>query len=538
MKVIMLMGRGTEGTGNTRITIELERYIRNAGHDVKTITSVDKAWGRHLSQVNDFIPFKFATGAYSDGNDYDLCIITSVPPKVKKSAKIKADTNLLKQFEETQNLIYDGFTDTLYNLKNNGTRIVYLQVDHKIHSISRNYYALEEYMRDFFAVLDRIVVHKLENDFCKKFIEKKVKPLGCINFDIVEQLAISCDYDEVAKIITPHEKIDKSCYFIGRSATWKGWTDFRELHENYLKDKGYVGVIEGIELSINAKDNLYLKEGNKYTDPRPDNICRIGKAIDEKESVEYLVDNVDEFRYRSVFVYGPFTRNEALNRVAKAKFGIFFSFLGEQYGGPLENTFLEIVAAGTVPVIKKELWKAADFNDDKFTNYSPRDVGIVVYDAEHPEKCVNLLEKLNSDDTLYNEYLANAQRFCRKQFDRKLIMGRLFDRCNIANNDKPIVAVSRIQKDINNGANSSSNDVNVTSNVTTENDILSVNNNDIEDKNTFSSEVNEFSKDNEIMKSYVEKIIDDKLSSVTNEMKSSFDASIDSLKQLIISMNK
>ena len=102
MNVILLMGRGTEGTGNTRITIELERYIRSIGHNVKTITSVDKAWGRHLSQVNDFIPFKFSTGVYNDGEQYDLCIITSVPPKVKKSAKIKADENLLKKFEDNQ----------------------------------------------------------------------------------------------------------------------------------------------------------------------------------------------------------------------------------------------------------------------------------------------------------------------------------------------------------------------------------------------------------------------------------------------------
>lgn len=431
MNVILLMGRGTEGTGNTRITIELERYIRNMNHNVKTITSIDKAWGRHDSQVNDFIPFKFSTGAYNDDEYYDLCIITSVPPKVKKSAKIKNDETLLQKFEETQFSIYNGFIDTLKNLKENNTKIVYLQVDHKIHSISRNFYALDEYMKEFFSLLDRIVVHKLENDFCKKFIDKKVKPLNCINFDIVEQLAISCDYDEINKIIQPHDKHDKLCYFIGRSATWKGWTEFRELHENHLKQYGYISIAEGIELSINAKDNLYLKEGNTYTNPRPDNICRIGTKLEEKESVEYLIEHIDDYKYNPLFIYGPFVRNEALNRVAKAKFGMFFSFLGEQYGGPLENTFLEIVATGTIPVIKKELWQSADFNDDKFTNYSPKDLGIIIYDSKYPEKCVNLMNILNDNDKLYKEYVDKCQSFCRKQFDRKVIMGRLFDKCNI-----------------------------------------------------------------------------------------------------------
>ena len=64
-------------------------------------------------------------------------------------------------------------------------------------------------------------------------------------------------------------------------------------------------------------------------------------------------------------------------------------------------------------------------------NYSPRDIGIVVYDSEHPEKCVQLMEQINSDNNLYNEYITKCQAFCRSQFDRKVIMGRLFDKCNI-----------------------------------------------------------------------------------------------------------
>ena len=143
--VMLLLGRGIEGTGNTRITIELEEYLKECGYNAYTIASADKSWGREKAQENDFIMHKFSKdGVYSKYTETpDVCLIMSVPAKRKVSAKIKADPELLKEFEEEQVSIYEGFTKTLEELKNQGTKIIYLQVDHKIHSINRNYYALE-----------------------------------------------------------------------------------------------------------------------------------------------------------------------------------------------------------------------------------------------------------------------------------------------------------------------------------------------------------------------------------------------------------
>ena len=430
MKVLMIMGRGIEGTGNTRITIELKKYIEDQNNYVKVVAAADKAWGRRASQeVNDFINHKFQKAPYIDDEIYDMCIVMSVPPKAKKSAKIKADPILLDQFNKTQGAILDNFIKTMKILKDKGTKMLYMQVDHKIHSISRNFYALEEYTQAFYELLDRVIVHGLENDFCKKFIDRKIKPLDNIHFDIKDQLAISCDYDEVNSFIKPHEKIKRSAYFIGRSATWKGWTYFRDLHENYLKQNGYVSIIEGIEMSINAKDNLYTKEGKKYIAPRSDNTIMISNKLNENETPEYVITHADEFRNEPVFIYGPFNRIDALNRLAHSKFGMFFSFLGKEYDGPLENTLLETVAVGTIPVIRKELWESAKFNGDMLTNYIPREIGFIVYDEKNPIECVDLMNFIDENDKLYNDYIERAQAFCRKNFDRKVIMKRLFDRC-------------------------------------------------------------------------------------------------------------
>ena len=122
---------------------------------------------------------------------------------------------------------------------------------------------------------------------------------------------------------------------------------------------------------------------------------------------------------------------------------MFFTFTGPEFGGQIEITFLEIVGAGTVPVIRKELWDSAYFNDIYLSNLgSPEDLGIVVYDSDNKDECLKLLNKLNSDDELYNSYLDRALKFCKSQFDRDYIINRLFDKCNSDVNDDTYVSDS------------------------------------------------------------------------------------------------
>lgn len=39
---VLLLGRGIEGTGNTRITIELEEYLKNNGIETKILANCEK----------------------------------------------------------------------------------------------------------------------------------------------------------------------------------------------------------------------------------------------------------------------------------------------------------------------------------------------------------------------------------------------------------------------------------------------------------------------------------------------------------------
>lgn len=408
--VLLVIGRGIEACGVTRFTIELEEWLKSAGHNVKVLAGNDKKWGREKAQPNDFEKHAFKSGVWSDGVDYDMCIITSVPPK-----KIDKDEAISK-------VIYDNFIETLKRLN---TRLVYLQCDNKIHSINRNFYADEAYMHTFFSLLDRIIVHNLNADFVKRFIDKH--HLRDNKFTLGQQVLISTDFDEIASQITKADKVDKTCWFIGRSAQWKGWREFRDFHTTTLRANGYTSVIEGIELSINAKQDMSnIDENNVYT-WRDDNIYYgVGNDI----TPDTVINNINDFRDKPSLIFGPYIRLDALNRMHRSKFGMFFTFTGPEFGGQIEITFLEIVGAGTVPVIRKELWDNAFFNDVYLKDLgTPEDLGIVVYDSNKKEECLELLNKLNSDGNLYDSYLEKALAFCKSQFDRKYIINRLFEKC-------------------------------------------------------------------------------------------------------------
>lgn len=414
MNVLLLLARGTEGTGNTRITIELQKYIETTGNNVKVITGTDKSWGRRNMQETDFVDYCFSKEGPLDvkktlGFDKcDMCIIMSVPAKKYPIEAI------------------DNFLITLENMHNDGVKLVYLQVDNKIQSINRNFYGLgDSYITRFYSILDKVIVHHKEADFCTKFIDRKVKPLLTPTYSLDQLQLISTDFEGLRKQFWCDDKLDKSCWYIGRSAAWKGWPQFRAFQYNTLKNAGYIGVAEGIERSINAKQAIWTYDHakNTYGDLRPDN------NYNDIGSPEDVFANPSAYRNHVLEIYGPYIRLEALSRVSRSKFGMFFTFTGPQFGGQLEITFLEIIACGTVPVIRKELFDNANFCNTRLDIHKPEDIGLVVYDENNPQACLDIMNKLNSDKQLYDTYRENAYKFFKSIFDRPVIMKTLFDMC-------------------------------------------------------------------------------------------------------------
>ena len=81
MKIALLMGRGVEGCGVTRYSVEQYNYLVNTGHDVILFSTKDKNWGRKKSHelvVEEIINDELLL-LKQRLIDYDVVFIHSVP---------------------------------------------------------------------------------------------------------------------------------------------------------------------------------------------------------------------------------------------------------------------------------------------------------------------------------------------------------------------------------------------------------------------------------------------------------------------------
>ena len=86
MKFAILMGRGIEGCGVTKFTLEQAKWFDKIGHEYKIFASSDKSWTRKASHdVTKIETFKLKKDAEVDRvikeiEGYDIIIINSLPP--------------------------------------------------------------------------------------------------------------------------------------------------------------------------------------------------------------------------------------------------------------------------------------------------------------------------------------------------------------------------------------------------------------------------------------------------------------------------
>ena len=408
MQFTLIMARGIEGTGNTKFTIELHEYLKSQGHAVRTYANNEKKWGRKDAHENEIIEVDFRQAhQLADMERYmmasDQVLIMSVPAK-----KYTTDGKL-------------NFMNVLRSAKNKDVKLTYIQVDHKIHSINRNFYQDDAFKYDFFELLDLIVTHTDCNDFVAKFIHKHK-----IDANIKSMTMISTDFSEIAaKYWKPFdEKRERSAMFMGRSARWKGFHHARDFHHNWLKDNHYVSSMEGMEMSIGYLDEFL--SCLKPRTPRND----VFMCLDKENFAKYI-DVFDRERNQEIYVFGPYIKSHGLHRMSQNQFGMFFTYLGEQYDGPLENTLLEIIAVGTIPIVTKQFAEAAMLRPGKKLIDFPFEMsGTLIYDSEDPfceenRKLVAHMNMLSNNEIAYDAVRTQTFAFYKAYFDRDFILARL-----------------------------------------------------------------------------------------------------------------
>jgi hypothetical protein len=384
MKIAIIMGRGIEGCGVTKYTVEQTKFLKKNGYDFTVYSSKDKSWTRkNAHDVSNVVQLKFAkpeeTQKMIDGcNQSDFVIINSLP-------SIGHSDECIAQFKRALSEIKKP--------------IVLVQHDHSSLSIKRNA-ALDEAI----ASARIIFAHSRTNDFSKYVKELKGGAgldafMGGGDTEILN-FQPGIDFHDIRskywKPITQQDKRHNK--WIGRTTSWKGYKEMFKFHNQYLRPNGFITTFEGIEKS---PAYLAFRELSEFHGHIADDITTIPLQVDQP-----------------AYVFGPYVNDQMLERMSNVAFGYQLSILDSRFiERSVEYTHCELACVGVIPVFRKSYGERCTHRvlGDKLINC--KDSGTVWLDDNDMAPAYALIDKLSRDHGMRDEWREMAYEFYREHQD-------------------------------------------------------------------------------------------------------------------------
>jgi hypothetical protein len=376
------MGRGIEGCGVTKYTLELAKWINTTNRKARIFSSADKKWSRENAHedAKNIQTFKLKDDASTTQlihnlNECDYVICTSLPSKGHPK-------KMIDNFERTLSEITVPF--------------VLLQLDHKAQSIRRN-----ECMESAINKADLLFALSTTNPFSN--VARQQLGEGALNEFFGDETTDIFDYqvcldmsDIKNKYWKPIEETDaKHHKWIGRTTYWKGYNKMFEFHDNYLRANNCLTTIEGIERS---PAYLTFKE--------------LGEFGEHKVGIEEYDLSNDYGNCLQTF--GPYIHSEMLERMSKVGFGYQLSLLQEEYiNRAVEYTHLEIVSVGAIPVFRELYGNHCHDRVSGKPLTQCKDTGTIWLseDIKDMDKAFQLISKLENDSVMRDEWRTMAYEF-------------------------------------------------------------------------------------------------------------------------------
>jgi hypothetical protein len=395
MKVAIIMGRGIEGCGVTKFTVEQTKWLAKNGHEFIVFSSKDKSWTRkNAHDVSNVVQLKFAKAEETNKmivgcNEADVVIINSLP-------SIGHPDECINQFKRALNEITKP--------------VVLIQHDHSSHSIRRNA-AIDESIRKASILFG----HSSRNDFAKH-VSTVTDGGGLAGFfgednsKTILNFQPGLDFDSVrAKYWKPIEEQNPIMNkWIGRTTSWKGYVQMFKFHNEFLRPNDYITTFEGIEKSPAYLGFRELSEFNGMIDQD------INTVTLEKDQPAY--------------VFGPFINDQMLGRMATVGFGYQLSVLDERFiERSIEYTHCEVVCSGVVPVFRKSYGERCTHRHFGKKLIDCENTGTIWLDDNDMQPAFDLLNKLAADPVLRNQYREQAYEFYKLHQDSQYTFAEMFE---------------------------------------------------------------------------------------------------------------
>ena len=381
-KIAIVLGRGLEGCGVTKYTVELEWWLYENNYSVTVYVDKSKKWARNDSHgLKNLVHVNFGKNefeqVYEGCKSSDLIIFNSLPSvghseESQKSFSKLLDLNVLK---------------------------VFIQHDHNKSSLRRN--AL---LQESFEKSDILFAHSTTGDFADMVNTPNLFDLKKRTLNLM-QPGIDFGWYKNKYWKSIKEQDPKHHKWIGRTVSWKGYDLMMKFHNELMKIN-HLTTFEGIDRSPAYMD---FKSYEYYDELKSD------------------VNNINlDDRYGQIpSVFGSYINKELLERMSLCTYGYQLSILKSKYIiHSLEFTHLEPIAVGAIPVFRKE------YGDDCIHRYYKKpltelDCGTIWLTDDNMNECINIIKELSTDENMRNKYRESAYH-CYSWYDSKYVFEDMF----------------------------------------------------------------------------------------------------------------
>lgn len=385
--IAIVLGRGIEGCGVTKHTVELEWWLKKENHSVTVYADKSKKWSRHSSHnFMNLVHVNFGKEqfeqVYEGCKSSDLIIFNSLP-------SIGHDEKSQQSFSKLLDL---------------NTLKVFIQHDHNKSSLRRNALSQDSYEKS-----DILFAHSTTGDFADIV---NTPNLFNLKERTVHLMQPGLDFEwHRQKYWKPIEEQDpKHHKWIGRTVSWKGYDLMLKFHDR-LMEINHLTTLEGIDRS---PAYMSFKENYNYYD-----------------ELKSDIENVDlDGRYgKQASVFGAFKNEEMLERMSLCTYGYQLSLLKPKYiVHSLEFTHLETIAVGAIPVFRKEYGDACVHRYYK-KPLTELESGTIWLSENNIEECLDTIKKLSENEKMREEYREMAHH-CYSWYDSKYVFNDMFDVIN------------------------------------------------------------------------------------------------------------
>lgn len=406
MKIAMVFGKGFDGCGVQRSGVEFQNWAIRVGMQFDVFELVERSFARASGHpfsgtVVRFKPSEMKTVA-KRLTEYDVVILQSIPSfKHLASTSISFYYDLVRSLSASQAIVVSVMNEIIQpNIDCFPLWLPILNESDLIYVFSEKVW--------FAQNITKILPSKVVGDRVRRFkIWTDVDGLKEKYFDSVK-LA------DKAKRLT----------YVGRWSTMKDPRRVLDLADHLFEiDPKFQCLIHGIEKSIGAKADIVGGPIASYKGgPPPEDWGHHNTVYSLKFDGDY------DFNPPKVPVFGPYTHSNGMRYIAESLFCASFFRLPKQpenYGDRMENTQIEMIACGSIPVF-----------DSHYGAHNMSSSGVTYDSIDHlaiwsdksdlratAEKLVDIADNTSEQD----KYRESGLAFIKSEFNSNINLPTMLD---------------------------------------------------------------------------------------------------------------